>query len=512
MFTGTFTTVAPRNISAEKRISHISGKELTQNERNRRLIPYTTYYVAGGSPEQSNRVQIAEDEQADDEQTDYINSPRLKQRPSTNNYNAHKTQYDYSGQYQQQPDPVSGYNYIPIAYIPGARGIHYSPESQYYSNSYYNTYEVPDDHKVHTTVKPKQYTTTITTAADAGKNSLPYFSEYFAQQPNTGQAASSFFKYLPTSIRNQPALNPVRKPIHSPLLLTTPQTNYLNFRYSDLYKTHTPKYEVTSTPPTVEITSPKHYIVPNGASTAAASNQLNHITTPSYSLAYDYPEAAQFAYSVPLTHSQLLSSKPTAVKNKDQATQSNKVLVSALKNQEISYFPNNPSYQVPFVQKPFISDGSTLDFTVDDILKEYQINKQLPERITPDNIKESIKTLSYILQILQKADSITQLHSQPSLYSKDLFQSLKESQASAAVAAEEQKSVNALQHVDSSYDSYNVKEPLLQDKPLIEDQNTPGRAGIDYPTLSTVPETSFTCKSQRYKGFFADPDTKCQVC
>lgn len=38
-----------------------------------------------------------------------------------------------------------------------------------------------------------------------------------------------------------------------------------------------------------------------------------------------------------------------------------------------------------------------------------------------------------------------------------------------------------------------------------------GRPGVDYPNYSEIPETSFTCKEQRYKGFFGDPDTKCQV-
>ena len=45
--------------------------------------------------------------------------------------------------------------------------------------------------------------------------------------------------------------------------------------------------------------------------------------------------------------------------------------------------------------------------------------------------------------------------------------------------------------------------------------NTPGpnsgRPGIDYPNLSEIPETNFNCKEQRYKGFFGDPDTHCQV-
>lgn len=38
-----------------------------------------------------------------------------------------------------------------------------------------------------------------------------------------------------------------------------------------------------------------------------------------------------------------------------------------------------------------------------------------------------------------------------------------------------------------------------------------GRPGIDYPILSEIPPTSFNCKDQRYKGFFGDPETHCQV-
>lgn len=38
-----------------------------------------------------------------------------------------------------------------------------------------------------------------------------------------------------------------------------------------------------------------------------------------------------------------------------------------------------------------------------------------------------------------------------------------------------------------------------------------GRPGIDYPALAEIPSTSFNCKEQRYKGFFGDPETHCQV-
>lgn len=38
-----------------------------------------------------------------------------------------------------------------------------------------------------------------------------------------------------------------------------------------------------------------------------------------------------------------------------------------------------------------------------------------------------------------------------------------------------------------------------------------GRPGIDYPIFDEIPKTQFDCKEQRYKGFFGDTETKCQV-
>lgn len=38
-----------------------------------------------------------------------------------------------------------------------------------------------------------------------------------------------------------------------------------------------------------------------------------------------------------------------------------------------------------------------------------------------------------------------------------------------------------------------------------------GEPGVDYPILSVIPKTSFNCSEQRYKGFFGDPETSCQV-
>ncbi|XP_065339154.1 uncharacterized protein LOC135938981 [Cloeon dipterum] len=62
--------------------------------------------------------------------------------------------------------------------------------------------------------------------------------------------------------------------------------------------------------------------------------------------------------------------------------------------------------------------------------------------------------------------------------------------------------------------------PPIQAPPLVKEakkkakksgKGAPGRPGVDYPTYRTIPQTNFDCATQRYKGFFADPDTQCQV-
>ncbi|KAF5295116.1 hypothetical protein FQA39_LY13267 [Lamprigera yunnana] len=42
-------------------------------------------------------------------------------------------------------------------------------------------------------------------------------------------------------------------------------------------------------------------------------------------------------------------------------------------------------------------------------------------------------------------------------------------------------------------------------------KSIPGRPGTDYPVLGVVPYTNFYCDDQPYPGFFADPDTRCQI-
>jgi len=113
---------------------------------------------------------------------------------------------------------------------------------------------------------------------------------------------------------------------------------------------------------------------------------------------------------------------------------------------------------------------------LNELLDGYDLGNRLSNKITADNIGSSIQTLSAVLQLLQnEADE----HQARPLRPKK-------------------------------------PKPEYRPDPIDEyddtgDVGNPGRPGVDYPTLSVIPKTSFDCKTQRYKGFFGDPETLCQV-
>lgn len=115
------------------------------------------------------------------------------------------------------------------------------------------------------------------------------------------------------------------------------------------------------------------------------------------------------------------------------------------------------------------------------LLRKLQETNHLPETLTPDNIDNSIRTLVKILDNLKR--------------SKDRYK------------------VTPTPEVTSDYDyKYYDEVNLDVEKPAGGPPGpNSGKAGVDYPNYSEIPETSFSCKEQRYKGFFGDPDTNCQV-
>nr|XP_029715789.1 uncharacterized protein LOC115259370 [Aedes albopictus] len=153
------------------------------------------------------------------------------------------------------------------------------------------------------------------------------------------------------------------------------------------------------------------------------------------------------------------------------------------------------------------ASGST---SLADLLKKLQDSNHLPKTLTPDNIDNSIRTLVKILNNLKASQ---QVHQQP----EQDFTTPEEydhHQPPTSVKAHPKPPKKPSSHHSSSSDdddsssSYMPHHPELGPTPPGPNS---GRPGIDYPNLSEIPETSFSCKEQRYKGFFGDPETNCQV-
>lgn len=130
------------------------------------------------------------------------------------------------------------------------------------------------------------------------------------------------------------------------------------------------------------------------------------------------------------------------------------------------------------------------------ILKKLQASNALPQTITADNIDNSIKTLVRILTTLKKQQKFSKpivVADESTEYEEDDV----DNEAGVGIGGHPQE----------------VPGTVIQTFPAdTEEGGTPGKPGVDYPALSTIPQTSFNCKTQRYKGFFGDPDTNCQVC
>ncbi|CAH1992473.1 unnamed protein product, partial [Acanthoscelides obtectus] len=123
-----------------------------------------------------------------------------------------------------------------------------------------------------------------------------------------------------------------------------------------------------------------------------------------------------------------------------------------------------------------------------ELLRKLQESNMLPKTLTADNIDNSIKTLVRILDELKKRQKFVKpivVTEGPGDYGDD---------------------------DNETYDDDDIPNVISQSYPSpAPEGGTPGTPGVDYPAMSSIPPTTFNCKTQRYKGFFADPDTNCQV-
>ncbi|KAI8130842.1 hypothetical protein CVS40_0302, partial [Lucilia cuprina] len=134
-----------------------------------------------------------------------------------------------------------------------------------------------------------------------------------------------------------------------------------------------------------------------------------------------------------------------------------------------------------------------------EILHKLQESNHLPHTLTPDNIDNSIKTLIRILNNLKQTQTIV---ANPPQHHE--------------IPAHSHPSSPDYDYTTGSEEEQQQPEPhdlslLTPTGPNKHPGPSTGRPGIDYPNYAEIPQTSFDCSEQRYKGFFGDPETNCQV-
>lgn len=191
-------------------------------------------------------------------------------------------------------------------------------------------------------------------------------------------------------------------------------------------------------------------------------------------------------------------------------TQTNEpILVQPVYRQPIIQTPTVPikSYRPIYHQPEVTHPPPQTSYTATEnphslsvILKQLQESNTLPHTLTPDNIDNSIKTLVHILNALKH----TQKFQKPIVVA-----SQSEEDDEADVHHQETEEASGYENSD---EDAVLPEAISNSYPAnTPEGGTPGKPGIDYPAHSFIPQTDFNCKKQRYKGFFGDPDTSCQV-
>ncbi|XP_065077088.1 uncharacterized protein LOC135700489 [Ochlerotatus camptorhynchus] len=165
------------------------------------------------------------------------------------------------------------------------------------------------------------------------------------------------------------------------------------------------------------------------------------------------------------------------------------------------YPPPHPVSSTQIIDSASASGSTSLA----DLLKKLQDSNHLPKTLTPDNIDNSIRTLVKILNNLKASQ---QVHQQP----EQEFTTEEYDHHPAPHVKPPKPTKKPATHNDD--DDQSDSGPYMPHHPELGPTSpgpNSGRPGIDYPNYSEIPETSFSCKEQRYKGFFGDPQTNCQV-
>ncbi|XP_026731259.1 uncharacterized protein LOC113496307 [Trichoplusia ni] len=510
---------------AKKRKSNNSNStKLSINERYRRLIPYMTFY--------------------------YANDLATPTTDNVKNFEVQKAEIVEAGGLghaeQREPKKIV-YQNRNIPRYQGNRLTQHNIASANPTKVYYKggvpVYQIP---------------------SKGSHNYNPLLSEYNVLAHNDYDTGRIVHKHIPKS-PGIPFLSATRKPYLNLYDEETP-----NVRYYISEKEQTPKYKLVpyeQTPPVkvpeneniyeipkkpVPVLIPKEqvYIQPRPARPHYIYENVNvqpnivrkQPTIVSESYYEKQRPSAGLAQPViesgfkPILHSPHYTQEPTIYQTRIPETiisennyqKQQEVKIESEPGNYEDFKPNYYQYVVEqTTQEPPRATTSSNKIPLAALLNSLQLNKSIPKPITKENVGSSIRTLLQVLNILKAVPQQNNPES-PALSTPKPFVApklvkippkpvIKEHPIAASDEGLEEEPYLApvntpSQHLDDNPHSSGGSSqqfPLQQSSD--EEGGTPGHPGVDYPILTTIPETSFNCKTQRYKGFFADPETRCQV-
>ncbi|EDW84523.2 uncharacterized protein Dwil_GK14170 [Drosophila willistoni] len=259
-------------------------------------------------------------------------------------------------------------------------------------------------------------------------------------------------------------------------------------------------------PPTAYNRQPTLRLKPVQQHTYKATRRPIYVTTTTQAPPLPPPHA-------PPSHTVEITPKYVYVSSKPPITSNEEEFVPSRESSTVTPIKLKPIYKYAHERPPVLSPHHHQQVDEDqlpdirtsslaEILHKLQASNHLPHTLTPDNIDNSIKTLIRILQNLKQTQTIVpnppQHHETQSNKHKDYdYEHSSENQGAITTTSNEEQ--------DNDEALTKLKGPNKHPGP------STGRPGIDYPNYAEIPQTSFECTKQRYKGFFGDPETNCQV-
>ncbi|CAH1635653.1 unnamed protein product [Spodoptera littoralis] len=503
-----------------------NSTKLSINERYRRLIPYMTFYYANdlAAPVTDN-VKEVEVEKAQILEASGINhaNNREPKKIVYSNRNIPRYQGNRLTQHNiasANPTKIYYKGGVPVYHTTNKVSPNYNPLLSEFNNGVLrNEYE--NVRLVHKQVPKPQGIAFIPTTRK------PYLNLYNEDSPNIRYYLSEKPKYKLVPYEQTP---PVKVPENENV------------------------YDITKKPVPVSVLIPKehvyvkprparpHYVYDNIDVQQPPIRKQPSIVSESYyekqrpQLLLAQP-IVQSGFK-PIVNSPQYSKEPatytTSVPDVDLDFENQKYETHLQSPQSGNYEEIKPHYyqyvvdQAPTYKPPPATSNTA---PLASLLNSLQLNKSIPKPITKENVSASIRTLLQVLNVLKAVPQsinggVPVLSTPKPFVASELVKVSKPSIDAQSDPEPEQPTLPDAEFPEEPYlapvntpsqqlDELSPGVGSSQHFPLQQasddEGGTPGRPGIDYPILTTIPTTSFDCKTQRYKGFFADPETRCQV-